>query len=434
MLSTPFIILMYFIDWLIVYTYAKSIYKSRTRFSALLSIGFFALLLLLYKYVTTAEVVGLIFTLICNILCIFACFKSTYKSALFHGVALTLSGCISEVISTVIIPVFGAPSLIFVRDLLNFDIAVYPVNTIISKLFFLLICRLLLKFSGRENNSKTWGRWFSLSVLPISSIFVILVIYSLTSYMLFSNLQRTVCIVSLVLLLIANVTVYYIYEKAEKSSQKLTELELISQKNEINLHYLQLLEEKNEKMNIMAHDFKKHLVAISDISDSPEVKEYISQMFDDIGKYTRLAKTKNRLLDVILSKYTDMCEAKEIRFEVNVSTDNLDFIDSYDISALFSNILDNAYEAAAVSGEKYIYLEIARVLGSYHKIIVKNSSDISPKAHNGKLLSTKKNKELHGFGTKSIQKIVNKYHGELQWEYDETAKEFKLMIVFPEDL
>ncbi len=430
MLSIPFLIFMYFTDWLIVYTYIKTIYKTRKRFSFLVSLGFYAALLFIYKHITSAELFGLIFTLISNILCIFACFKSTYKSALFHGVSLTLSQLISKVISTVMIPIFGATSLIFIKDL---DVTVYPVNTIISKLFFLLICRLLLRFSSKENANKTWGRWVSLSILPISSICIILVIYSLTSYMLFSNIQRTACVVALVLLLIANVVVYYIYEKAEKNNQKLTELELANQKNEINMQYLTLLEEKNDKMNIMAHDFKNHLVTINEMSDLSDVKNYINQMFHNIGKYTRLAKTKNRLLDVILNKYTDMCEAKEIRFEVNASTDNLDFIESYDLSALFNNILDNSYEAAVNSGAKYIYLEITKVLGSYHKIIVKNSSDKPPKTHHDKLISTKKNKELHGYGTKSIQNVVNKYNGELQWEYNNQSKEFKLIILIPDN-
>ena len=41
--------------------------------------------------------------------------------------------------------------------------------------------------------------------------------------------------------------------------QKLLELELTNQKNDIDMQYLNLIEKKNETMNVMAHDYKNHL-------------------------------------------------------------------------------------------------------------------------------------------------------------------------------
>ncbi len=393
-----------------------------------MSLAFYTALMLIYKYVTVFEPLNLIFTLICNIFCIFVCFKSTLKSALFHGLSLTLSQFISEVASVYIISqIQNTPA-----DLYRSDITVYAVNVVVSKLFYLLICRLLLKNSNKESANRAWGRWFSLSILPISSIFIIIVIRTLTSDLRLTVTQNAVYVSSLIALLVANIVVYYIYERAEKSSQKLTQLELENQKNEIDMQHLELLEIKNEKMNILAHDYKNHLLTIKDMCDSTEVSEYIDKMIGDISKQTSIAKSKNKLLDVILNKYSDMCQEKGIRFEVNMSSDNLSFIYNYDISSLFNNILDNAYEAALMSSEKYIYLEISKALGSYHRIIARNSSDIKPLSREGKLVSTKKNKDSHGFGTKSIKKVVSKYHGELQWEYDEEMKEFKLTVVFPE--
>lgn len=140
---------------------------------------------------------------------------------------------------------------------------------------------------------------------------------------------------------------------SRKSNQKLIELELVNQKNDIDMQYLELLEKKNETMNIMAHDYKNNLLTIAGMTDSSEVKDYIDNMMGEITKYNQIAKTKNRLLDVILSKYTDICNNKGITFETDIMTDNLGFINSYDISTLFNNILDNAVEAASISSKKY---------------------------------------------------------------------------------
>ena len=78
-------------------------------------------------------------------------------------------------------------------------------------------------------------------------------------------------------------------------------------------------------------------------------------------------------------------------------------------------------------------MEIVNSLTFHHKITVINSSDIEPTGKNCDLITTKKNKSIHGFGTKSIRKTIKKYHGEMEWEYDKGLKQFKLVILFPEN-
>ena len=136
------------------------------------------------------------------------------------------------------------------------------------------------------------------------------------------------------------------------------------------MQYLSLLERKNEQMQIMAHDYKNNVLTIAEMTDSLEIKKYVNSMVGEIKKYNQIAKTKNKLLDVILNKYTDICRSKHLKFETDVMSDNLDFIDGYDISSLFNNILDNAVEAAEKSNNKFISLNISTSLNSYHKITI----------------------------------------------------------------
>lgn len=420
---------MYFSEWLIVYSYGKSIFEKRNKYAIYLTILLYAVLMLVYKYITNVEIFNLLFTLVCNVFCLYIGFKSTFKSSFFHGIILVITQFVSEVVSIYAISLVSSSA----NNSYTENSVIYMTDVIISKILYFAISRFLLKFSNKENSAASWGRWFSLSILPISSLFIILVIRILTNGLTFSLSNSIICILSIVLLLISNIIVYLIYEKAEKSNQKLIELELVNQKNDIDMQYLELLEKKNETMNIMAHDYKNNILTISNMSDSNEVKEYIDNMVGEIAKYNRIAKTQNRLLDVILSKYTDICNDKGIKFEADIMTDNLGFINSYDISSLFNNILDNAVEAASLSSNKYINLEITNSLNSYHRVIATNSCDNEPHNEKGKLITTKKNKDAHGFGTKSIRKIVNKYDGELQWEYNNELRQFKLIIIFPNE-
>ncbi len=427
--ALPFLVFMYFSECLIVYSYATSIYKTRNKFSILISICLYAVLMLVYKYITSVEAFNLVFTLLCNILCIYTCFKSSLKSSLFHGTILSIIQFVSEVAAIYLIShITETPNNSYMENT-----TIYMLDVMISKILYFTISRFLAKLSAKEDSAKSWGRWCSLAILPISSLFIIFVIRIITNGLTFSLSESVICIISIVLLLIANIVVYFIYERAEKNNQKLIELELINQKNDIDMQYLKLLEHKNETMNVMAHDYKNHVITISNMSDSPEIKEYISNMLGEITKYNQIGKTQNRLLDVILNKYTDICREKEIKFETDIMSDNLKFINNYDISALFNNLLDNAVEAAAESTGKFIQLEITNGLSSYHKITVINSCDIEPKSKEGKLITIKRNKDIHGFGTKSIRKIVKQYNGELHWEYDHAKKQFKLVILFSDE-
>lgn len=429
MVDTLFLIFTYFIDALIVYFYNKSLYKAKKSnlLSLCMIIVFYELLFVVFKVLFSNEILNIVLIIITNMFATYFLFQSTLKSAIFHGAILGILQLLAEFFTSNITAIFlnVSPQ----ESVQNH----FEIGTLLSMVIYFLLTRLLTVFSIKENNSRSWGKWFSLSILPAGSIFVIIIFRIITKDVLLNNLESTLIILAISFLLLINIIVYMIYEQAEENNQKLIELELANQKNDIDMQYLELLEKKNETMNIMAHDYKNNILTIANMSDLNEIKEYINNMEVEIAKYNRIAKTKNRLLDVILSKYTDICLDKGIRFKTDIMTDNLGFINSYDISSLFNNILDNAVEAASLSSGKYIYLEITNSLNSYHKIIATNSCDAEPHSEKGQLITTKKNKDVHGFGTKSIRKTVNKYDGELQWEYNNELRQFKLMILFPNE-
>lgn len=426
MQDIPILIFTYFSEALIVYIYFCSIYEAKLKKGSLIiTISYYIILMLIYQLIINEESVNLILTLIGNICICKFLFVSSTKSSLYHGIILTILQYVSEVFTAYLM----AFSLNMSADktvILHFEIA-----SIISRIIYLLLSRLLAKLSVKENRSKSWGRWALLSLLPVSSIFMIFCIRLLTANMVLSSAQNTLCMFSISFCLIVNIIVYVIYEKAEKSNQKLIDLELVSQRNNIDLQYLDLLEKKNEKMQIMAHDYKNHIAAMEAMADSEEKKQYIQDVLNEISNSSQMAKTKNRMLDVILSKYADICEEKGIAFQTDIVSDNLSFMSAKDLSAMFNNALDNAVEAAEQSAEKRITLQISRSINQYHKIILENSSDREPVAQNETLITTKKQKAGHGYGTKSIEKAVQKYGGETAWEYDKAQKQFCLTILIP---
>lgn len=419
----------YFSEALIVYFYYNSIYETKIKkYSFVITVLSYLFLMFIYMNIINHEIVNLTLTLITNILLCKFLFISSTKSSLFHGISLTILQYISEVLTVYIMATIVNTS----SD--DFVITHFGAASIISRIFYLLFSRLLAKLSVKENRSKSWGRWVLLALLPISSIFMILSLRLITANLVLSPTHSALCMFSVSFCLIVNIIIYAIYEKAEKSNQKLIDLELVNQKNNIDLQYLNLLEIKNEKMQIMAHDYKNHIAAIQNMSNSNEKEQYLQDILDEISENNKIAKTKNRLLDIIISKYLDICEEKGITFQTDIMSDNLSFMSAKDLSAIFNNALDNAVESAEKSTDKEIMLHISRSINSYHKIIIENSCDNEPVSKNETLITTKKQKSGHGYGTKSIEKSVEKYNGEMKWEYETDEKLFRLFILIPPNI
>lgn len=58
-----------------------------------------------------------------------------------------------------------------------------------------------------------------------------------------------------------------------------------------------------------------------------------------------------------------------------------------------------------------------------------NKCSTQPLENKGMLISTKENKNIHGYGMKSVLKALKKYNGEIEWIYNNN--EFKIIILIP---
>lgn len=85
-----------------------------------------------------------------------------------------------------------------------------------------------------------------------------------------------------------------------------------------------------------------------------------------------------------------------------------------DIYSLFANVLDNAIEAvSALDGQKrMIELTVRRVNG-FLSVHAENCYEGELSMKNGLPLTTKDDKNRHGFGTLSIRHTVKKYGGDV---------------------
>lgn len=168
------------------------------------------------------------------------------------------------------------------------------------------------------------------------------------------------------------------------------------------------------QIRALKHDMKNHtLVILSFLEEekSKEAKQYAGEILDKLNKMYTYVNVGNSLLNYILNN--KLSKAKEQGCEIKAEIENLAFayMDSVDFSALLNNVLDNAIEAALLSKEKRLEVQISSQKG-FDIITVKNSIDASVLENNPVLVSTKK-EAGHGLGMKQMRDIVEKYNGTL---------------------
>ena len=176
-----------------------------------------------------------------------------------------------------------------------------------------------------------------------------------------------------------------------------------------------------ESVNIKCHDLKHQIQAIRDSLGTGTENEAIDEMEEAVNFYDNVAKTGNAALDSILTEKGLMCKTKNIEFRYMVSSKNISSIHGHDLYPLMGNAIDNAIEAVDKIEEepkRSIFLNIFENSG-FISIHIENYCLEKPNFIDGIPTTTKKDITRHGFGTKSMSLITDKYKGQCIFSYDE---------------
>jgi sensor histidine kinase regulating citrate/malate metabolism len=104
-------------------------------------------------------------------------------------------------------------------------------------------------------------------------------------------------------------------------------------------------------------------------------------------------------------------------------------VNRVDLCALLSNGFDNALDACSQMQDNGKSITVSILLkGAYLYLSITNTIEITPKLVAGKYISTKPNPEFHGFGLKSIERIAEKYDGNLTIEHNESFFSLKCIL------
>lgn len=181
------------------------------------------------------------------------------------------------------------------------------------------------------------------------------------------------------------------------------------------------------------HDIQAHMIVLQYYLESEnyeKAKAYLGDMKKH--QYTEsfvVKDTGNDLVNAIVSD-TFSRSGKAIEFEMEGLLPERFALSEYDACTLFSNLFSNAREACErlVDTKPVVRMEVQeRNEGCY--IVIQNPIEWKVEMKNARFVTSKRDKEAHGFGTKNIIKVMRQYHGKI--EFIVTDSTFRVEIILP---
>lgn len=180
-------------------------------------------------------------------------------------------------------------------------------------------------------------------------------------------------------------------------------------------NYENIITHMNEIRKIK-HDMNHMLLSLledCEKKDYESLHNHINNQLHRINE-TQTVDTGNASLNLILASQLSKINGKNIEFIASQFDDDTP-MDKIDFYVLLGNLLDNAIENCTSKSIKKIILDIYKESNDF-VIDIKNANINNPLVDNPNFNTTKEDCG-HGFGMRSIVNIVNKYHGEITYDY-----------------
>jgi len=173
-----------------------------------------------------------------------------------------------------------------------------------------------------------------------------------------------------------------------------------------------------EDMRSFQHDINKHIFVISELcreNKFDDLKCYVEKMAESNDK-VRTVRTGNFIADSIISYSLRTLRSEgNFKFLMEGRFPEKFFMEDVDFCVLLSNLLDNAREALGrVEGTRLIQLEVKRFQDKLYLVVSNSVSEEKIDFCH----TSKPDKLHHGYGVQNIRRVVEKYHGTVQWKQE----------------
>jgi two-component system sensor histidine kinase AgrC len=263
-----------------------------------------------------------------------------------------------------------------------------------------------------------------LVIIPISSIVICCIAINIIQNSK-NNLVNIMCMVIIIMTITSNILMFKMFFKVIDTLSDNYEKEMLLQEAEAKEQYYKEVEKSNREVRKIKHDFKNMLLAIcGNYKEKNKISEEISKIIKQLDESDKKIYTSNVVINTIINNKISQAEKLNVKTEVNIKIPKSVSFDYKDAGILLGNILDNAIEACERINQDRRWIQID---------IFHQRSILFIKVCNGKIKnsvninkSSKSNVHNHGIGVTSINAVVKKYDGYV--EFVDKGEEFEVDV------
>lgn len=301
------------------------------------------------------------------------------------------------------------------------------IGTIVTQLLLFTITLLLQKtINLKKGEEISVAEWASAVLIPFFSILI--------STVTFDNCNdEKAVLVGGICMIFINIMAFYLLERVQDMYRMRFITQLIKKQNRSYKNQILLWEEMEMKIQGVYHDMNNHIFALEQLAkknQNYEIQKYLQNLSNEIEVSKKLVTTGNYIIDSFLNMKLGKAIECGTQVFTNIKISKNIPLNPEDISIVLGNILDNALQALEKCDNKKCSKMIKIIMkeepGKLFLQII-NSYDGEVKKSGNTYRTTKDKKRAHGFGLKNVQKVVEKYHG--QMEIQNTRDKFSVKIL-----
>lgn len=298
---------------------------------------------------------------------------------------------------------------------------------IIVHVVLVLVFSLVVKLFGKNLISLTKKEWSLILIVFLISFLVIAFIHTI-------QLDIGVSVDDSVLLAVCEIGVFLINIVCinttialSRSNNETMRLKTLNQQNEYRSEYAKNVKMQYDEIRRIRHDMKQSYAVIESLLKENKIGEaldFIEKNGNVLVRVKFSIDAGNDFVNAILNSKLSIAKEHGIEVICSISGD-ISGVEDIDLCNLLGNILDNSIEAnEKIDKNRFIELNIN---SDETKMLIKVINPVADEVSDN-LTTTKSRPELHGFGTKTIKAIAEKYNGIAEFYNESNQFETQVLL------
>lgn len=306
----------------------------------------------------------------------------------------------------------------------------FVLGYVLTKIIYFLLTRIVILVNKNNNNIETqYKSFFSILVVPITSIVLLVSIYMMKPVKVFEVYD--------IIIYASAMVINYITVVQYDSLQRLMYLDIRNRILEKQSEYyvsqnIQMQELWDKIRNIrhnMKNEYVMNKVLLADGKYGELMKRY-DDIISEIKEDKNIANSGNVYIDAIINHKA--MEIQNVGGKINCKAavpPDLNF-NKEDMVLILGNMLDNVKDAFMEEGLENKECELVVIYDAPNFVILARNPYIGERKKNerNEYITTKSNKDIHGVGIVAIKRTVEKYKSYIIIKDENNMFEMRIII------